>query len=150
MNKTNLTILIFFTLHTFFVTCIDCLDLWPTWLVESSPYYTPWFTLGRTLRQFYLDTYQDKFLTEPPGWFVAYDPLLPLGVIPWAVQTFVTTLLCVLELWSWEDRTVEVKWGLTGCYGPYLLISAWLFVVMSARVKDALVLQRRVGKVKGE
>lgn len=53
---------------------------------------------------------------------VADHPLVPLALLPWAVQTFVTTLLCVVELWNWEDRTTQIKWALTGCYGPYLVV----------------------------
>jgi lipid-A-disaccharide synthase-like uncharacterized protein len=77
------------------------------------------------------------------------------------VQTFVTTLLCVVELWNWEDRTTEIKWALTGCYGPYLVvcefflypkkrgmsllidIAAWVASVMYGRLKEALLLQRQ-------
>lgn len=50
------------------------------------------------------------------------DPLVPLGVTPWAVETFFTTLLCVIEIWKWDDRSQANKLGLTGCYGPYLVI----------------------------
>lgn len=48
------------------------------------------------------------------------SPLVPLGVIAWSVETFFTTLLCVVEIWGWDDRSDAQKWGLTGCYGPYL------------------------------
>lgn len=99
------------------------------------------------------------------GW--VDDPLVPLGVIPWTVETFFTTLLCVVEIWKWDDRTDAIKWGLMGCYGPYLVIceffsssssysrltsvAAWLFVVMYGRVKEALVLQRQQQvKIKGQ
>ena len=85
-------------------------------------------------------------------------------MIPWTVETFFTTLLCVIEIWGWDDRSEAIKWGLTGCYGPYLLIcksalhgfcdgrdlvtdgstvAAALFVVMYTRVKEALVWQRQ-------
>lgn len=50
------------------------------------------------------------------------SPLVPLGVIPWTVETFFTTLLCVVEIWKWDDRSDAIKWGLMGCYGPYLVI----------------------------
>lgn len=85
----DLTILVFFSLHSFFVSCVDCLDLWPQWLVQSN--YIPLFTLGGKLREFYLATYQDKFLTEQPGWFVVFTWLelafhLPVCLwVIWAV-----------------------------------------------------------------
>ncbi|KUL83191.1 hypothetical protein ZTR_10014 [Talaromyces verruculosus] len=162
-RKPDLLITIFFSLHLFFVTCVDCLDLWPDWLSGSS--YLPFFAVGRVLRDFYIETYQDKLVLEQPGWFVVFtwcelffhvpvcaavvwgliadSPLVPLGVIAWSVETFFTTLLCVVEIWGWDDRSDAQKWGLTGCYGPYLGISAALFVVMYGRVKEALVLQRQ-------
>lgn len=61
---------IFFSLHLFFVTCVDCLHLWPTWL-SSSP-YLPFFTAGRYLHDFYIATYQDKLVLEQPDWFVVF------------------------------------------------------------------------------
>ncbi|EED20694.1 integral membrane protein, putative [Talaromyces stipitatus ATCC 10500] len=163
-RKPDLLILIFFSLHIFFVTFVDCLDLWPEWL-STSP-YIPFFTAGRLLRDFYLQKYQDKFLVEQPGWFVVFTWCelgfhLPVclwvvrglwnGIIPWTVETFFTTLLCVVEIWKWDDRSEAIKWGLTGCYGPYLLISALLFVVMYGKVKEALLLQRQQQvKAKGQ
>jgi hypothetical protein len=69
-RKPDFIISIFFSLHLFFVTCVDCLDLWPTWL-SSSP-YLPFFGVGRVLRDFYLETYQDKLVVEQPGWFVVF------------------------------------------------------------------------------
>lgn len=93
MKAINLSILIFFSLHTFFIINIDCLDLWPTWLVDSP--YTPWFTLGKHLRQFYLETYQDKFLVSPPGWFVActwMEAVFHLPVCGWVLRGVLTGL----------------------------------------------------------
>lgn len=68
-RKPDLCLLIFFCLHTFFVTGIDCLDLYPTAIHNFPP-----FPHLLQLRQFYIDTYQDKFLsaTSPAQpWFVA-------------------------------------------------------------------------------
>lgn len=69
-RKPDLLIAIFFSLHLFFVTCVDCLDLWPTWLSTSA--YLPFFTAGRFLRDFYVETYQDKLILEQPDWFVVF------------------------------------------------------------------------------
>ncbi|KAH8691483.1 putative integral membrane protein [Talaromyces proteolyticus] len=158
-RKTDLALLIFFCLHTFFTSCLDCLDLYPSWIHAYPP-----FPHLLALRSFYIDTYQDKFFVDPPPWFVACtwlellyhvptciwavrglyrdEPLLPIGLIVWAVEVFITTLLCLVDIWSWVDRSTEVKWGLTGCYAPYLGISAWIVVVMYGRLKDALLGQR--------
>lgn len=53
------------------------------------------------------------------------------------METFFTTLLCVVEIWGWDDRSEAIKWGLTGCYGPYLLICESLVSRLSSHVLDA-------------
>ena len=50
----------------------------------------------------------------------ADDPLVPLYLLPWAVQTFVTTLTCLVELSSWEGLTGAEWKSLVGLYAPYL------------------------------
>lgn len=45
--------------------------------------------------------------------------MVPVHLLAWAVQTFITTLTCLMEAWGWEDRTDEQKWKLTGLYAPY-------------------------------
>lgn len=87
-RKPDLFITIFFSLHLFFVTCVDCLDLWPTWF-SSSP-YLPFFALGRYLREFYIETYQDKLVLEQPGWFVVFTWCELLFHVP----------VCVFVIWG--------------------------------------------------
>jgi hypothetical protein len=85
-RKTDFCLLIFFCLHTFCVTGIDCLELYPA-AVHS---YPP-FTHLLQLRQFYIDTYQDKFLSAAvpdQPWFVACTWMELLYHVPtcvWAV-----------------------------------------------------------------
>lgn len=70
-RKTDLSLLIFFSLHTFFVLGIDCLGLYP-----AAVHAYPPFPKLLQLRAFYIDTYQDKFLAATTHdaqqpWFVA-------------------------------------------------------------------------------
>ena len=87
-RKTDLCITVFLSLHIFFATCIDCLDLWPIWLTESA--YLPFFSLGRTLSNFYIETYQDKFVIEQPSWFVVLTWFEALFHIP----------VCAVVVWG--------------------------------------------------
>jgi hypothetical protein len=85
-RKTDLCLLIFFCVHTVCVTGIDCLELYP-----AAVHSWPPFSHLLQLRQFYIDTYQDKFLsadipTQP--WFVVATWLELVYHVPtcvWAV-----------------------------------------------------------------
>lgn len=48
-------------------------------------------------------------------------PLVPVHLLVWAVHSFVTTMTCLVDVWSWTDRTSEQKTAITGLYGPYVL-----------------------------
>lgn len=90
-RKTDLALLIFFCLHTFCVTGIDCLELYPSAIHSYFP-----FPHLLSLRQFYIDTYQDKFLSaETPDqpWFVAATWMELVYHVP-------TCLWAVWGLWS--------------------------------------------------
>lgn len=54
------------------------------------------------------------------------DPLVPLHLLVWAVQTGVTTLTCLVEAMGWEGFTREERVGLAGLYAPYLALGEWL------------------------
>lgn len=38
------------------------------------------------------------------------------------MQTVITTVACLAEVWSWTDRTQEQKSNLTMLYAPYALL----------------------------
>lgn len=114
--------------------------------VDLAPFYPssirPQFTVD--IRTWYIATYKDRLFTRPPAWFNTYmlmealyhiplslwaipallhdDPLVPLHLLLWAVQTGVTTLTCVVEAMSWEGFTGQEKGGLAQLYVPYLVL----------------------------
>lgn len=52
----------------------------------------------------------------------ADDPVVPLHLLVFAVQTGVTTLTCVADMMSWTAVTRGEKWALGALYGPYLAL----------------------------
>ncbi|KAI5293939.1 hypothetical protein KEM52_004979 [Ascosphaera acerosa] len=150
-RKADLVYLLFFVIHVAVMLCVDLVSLYPASL-------TPQVLLR--LRRFYNDTYQDKYFTDPTYWGVMFlvmeavyhlplslwairaliqdHPLIPLHLLVWAVQTAVTTLTCLADLWSWPDRTVEQKKTLTSMYGPYALFAIVLGLDMLGRLKGRL------------
>ena len=49
-------------------------------------------------------------------------PLLPVHLLIFGVQSFLTTLTCLVEVWSWPDRSVAEKQNLTSLYAPYMAL----------------------------
>lgn len=56
------------------------------------------------------------------GRIAADDPMVPVHILMWSVQTFVTTSTCLAEVWEWTDRTTEQKYNITSLYAPYILL----------------------------
>ena len=63
----------------------------------------------------------------------ADDPLIPLHLLVFAVQTGVTTLTCVADMMSWTAVTRGEKWALGALYGPYLALGESFCVLDRAR-----------------
>jgi hypothetical protein len=101
--------------------------------------------LAHQIRAFYVSSYNDKFFAEaPPPWFTAFiamelfyhaplslwaipalirdNAMVPVHLLAFGVQAFVTSLACLVQVWSWEDRTVEQKRSITMLYGPYVAL----------------------------
>ena len=55
------------------------------------------------------------------------DPLTPLALLIFGIETSVTTLVCLAEMRSWEELSKEQRgWeGLGGMYGGYLAVGEW-------------------------
>lgn len=49
------------------------------------------------------------------------DPLVPLHLLIWAVETAMSTLTCLVEAAVWESLTREEKSALAQLYVPYLV-----------------------------
>lgn len=50
------------------------------------------------------------------------DPLVPIHLLVFGFQSFLTSWTCLCEVWAWEDRTVAEKQNLTTLYGPYVAL----------------------------
>lgn len=59
------------------------------------------------------------------------DPLVPLHLLIFAIQTFLTTFTCLLDMWSWSDRSHEEKVNLSWLYFPYLAFGKFLLLLLS-------------------
>jgi len=134
-------------------------------LVDLTPMYPlalkPQFLT--TLRTWYITTYQDQFFTAPPAWFDAFmwmeacyhlplsiwavralkrnDPLVPVHLLIYSVQTAMTTLTCIVDFLSWDVET-KVKADLGGLYGPYLAFSLVMGHDMFGRLKAKILSSR--------
>jgi hypothetical protein len=50
------------------------------------------------------------------------DPLVPVHLLVFGFQSFLTSWTCLMEVWDWEDRTTAEKRNLTSLYGPYVAL----------------------------
>lgn len=48
--------------------------------------------------------------------------MVPVHLLAWGVQSFATTITCLVEVWGWADRTVAEKQNITMLYGPYAAV----------------------------
>lgn len=53
-------------------------------------------------------------------------PMVPVHLLIFGVQAFVTSLTCLVDMWSWEDRSVAEKQQITTLYGPYVALGRCL------------------------
>lgn len=150
-------------------TVIDAAPLLPSFLQID---------LSRQLREFYVNTYNDKFFEHPaPVWFVVFitmeiwyhaplsiwaigallrgshpptswirgnasvdamlmradDPMVPVHLLVFGVQSFVTSLPCLAEVWGWTDRTLVEKQNLTMLYSPYVALGTFAYPLVQLK-----------------
>ncbi|KAJ5888994.1 hypothetical protein N7495_009035 [Penicillium taxi] len=151
-RKRDCAYLLFFASHIPIIFLIDTVPLQPQWMVSD---------LSRGLRDFYISTYRDKFFEVPaPTWFTAFiwmellyhvplslwavwallrdHPMLPVHLLIFAVQAFVTSWTCLWDVWTWEDRSREEKLNITSLYGPYVALGALMALDMVIRLRGRL------------
>ncbi|CAL5874197.1 uncharacterized protein PFLUO_LOCUS8485 [Penicillium psychrofluorescens] len=113
------------------------------------------------LREFYISSYRDKFFEEPaPTWFTVFiwmellyhvplslwsirgllrnHPMVPVHLLVFGVQAFVTSLTCLADVWAWPDRSVAEKRQITTLYGPYVALGAIMALDMGTRLRRQL------------
>lgn len=65
--------------------------------------------------------------------------MVPVHLLAFGVQSFVTSLPCLAEIWSWTDRSLDQKQNLTMLYAPYVALGK-LALFVSYRRWDTLTL----------
>ncbi|KAK5690062.1 hypothetical protein LTR97_012547 [Elasticomyces elasticus] len=150
-RKRDLVYLLFFCIHIPVIFLVDTFPLWPTSLRPD---------FMQDIRTFYITTYQDRFFTQPPSWFMLYvwlellyhvplslwaigailrdDPRLPIHLIVFATVTAITTSTCIADYMSWSSFTSTQKVELGKLYVPYLALSIFMGVDMYARLTSRL------------
>ncbi|MCJ1476073.1 hypothetical protein MMC13_004738 [Lambiella insularis] len=154
-RKRDLFYLCFFAVHIAVMLLVDLTPLYPAALKPA--------VLMR-LRAWYVTTYHDQFFTAPPAWFEAYmwleagyhlplsvwvvgalgrdDPLVPIHLLVYSVQTAMTTLTCIVDYMSWNVG-LKTKMDLGALYGPYLLLSLGMGYDMFGRLKQKVLSSER-------
>lgn len=56
----------------------------------------------------------------------ADHPLVPVHLLIFGVEAFVTSLTCLVDMWTWPDRSIAEKQQLTALYGPYVALGRLL------------------------
>ncbi|OQE18482.1 hypothetical protein PENFLA_c021G10468 [Penicillium flavigenum] len=150
-RKRDLAYLLFFVTHVPIILLIDTVPLLPTFLQTN---------LSHQLREFYITTYRDKFFEDPPTWFTVFiwmellyhlpvsiwaargllkdHPLVPVHLLVFGIQAFITTLTSLVVVWSWTDRSVAEKQQLTMLYAPYMALGGFMALDMVFRLRDKL------------
>ncbi|KAL3471856.1 transmembrane protein 6/97 [Aspergillus californicus] len=155
-RKRDLMYFGFFAIHIPIILMVDAVPVLPS-LLENS--------ISLQLRDCYIDTFQDKFFEGPvPAWFTSFiwmelcyhlplsvwalgailrdDPLVPLHLLIFGFQSFITSWTCLVEVWDWKDRTVEQKQNLTMLYAPYVALGAFMALDMFLRLRARLLLDK--------
>ncbi|KAI9930230.1 hypothetical protein ASPWEDRAFT_35527 [Aspergillus wentii DTO 134E9] len=151
-RKRDLTYFLFFAIHIPLIFLVDTVPLLPSFLQTE---------LSTHIRGFYIDTFHDKFFENPaPVWFQTFiwmellyhsplslwalgallrdDPMVPVHLLVFGVQAFLTSLTCLVDLWSWTDRTETQKQNLTMLYIPYVVLGAYMALDMVCRLRGRL------------
>ncbi|KZN87464.1 putative membrane protein [Penicillium chrysogenum] len=150
-RKRDLAYLLFFVTHVPIILLIDTVPLLPSFLQTN---------LSHQLREFYITTYRDKFFEDPPTWFTVFiwmellyhlpvsiwaargllkdHPLVPVHLLVFGIQAFITTLTSLVVVWSWTDRSVAEKQQLTTLYAPYMALGGFMALDMVFRLRDKL------------
>ncbi|EAU32874.1 predicted protein [Aspergillus terreus NIH2624] len=158
-RKRDLLYFIFFVIHVPIIFLVDTVPLLPSWLVTD---------FSHTLREYYIVNYHDKFFEEAaPAWFTLFTamelvyhaplsvwaigalwrdhPLVPAHLLVFGVQSFVTSIACLAEVWTWDDRTTSQKQTLTSLYAPYVALGGFMALDMFLRLRGQI-----LGKTKRE
>ncbi|CAG8883232.1 unnamed protein product [Penicillium nalgiovense] len=68
----------------------------------------------------------------------SHHPLVPVHLLVFGIQAFITTLTSLVVVWSWTDRSVAEKQQLTMLYAPYMALGGFMVLDMVFRLRDKL------------
>ncbi|CZR62660.1 related to integral membrane protein [Phialocephala subalpina] len=138
-----------------------CMSIPIMFLMDLQALYPPSLVPAfmENLKSFYINTYNDQFFINTPLFFKTFmwteilyqapvslwaipallrnDPKVPVVLLPFATLVFLTTLTCVVDMWSWSVP-LEQKIELSKLYGPYLVLPAYMGVDMCLRLLDTI------------
>ncbi|KAL2061517.1 hypothetical protein VTL71DRAFT_6894 [Oculimacula yallundae] len=136
-----------------------CISLPMMFIMDLQAIYPPSIVPGfmKALDDYYINSHYDQFFVHKPPFFRAFiwsevffqapvmlwslgalrqaSPKLPIVLLPFATLVFITTATCIFEYSFWEIP-FEHKIHLTTLYGPYLALSAFMFVDMIIRLNN--------------
>ncbi|KAF4629943.1 hypothetical protein G7Y89_g8207 [Cudoniella acicularis] len=140
---------------------VDLQTIYPPFLLAKAPYFI------HDLKAWYINTYNDRFFVEPPLFLEVFtyteliiqmpvivwsiyglyknSPKIPLVLLPYAVLVSITTLTCIVEIWSWPTPTSE-KIELMKLYSPYFILPTFMGVDMFLRLNNILPRYRSTAK----
>ncbi|KAF1913130.1 transmembrane protein 6/97 [Ampelomyces quisqualis] len=148
-RKRDLVYLIFFIIHIPVMLAFDLSGYYPPQIKPD------WMS---SLRSYYTTTYGDRFFSNPPAWFhvllfleltfhlplslwavpalLRNDARIPLALLVFGLETSVSTLVCLAEMWSWEELSGAQRGvgGLGGMYGGYLALGVFMTLDCYARL----------------
>ncbi|KAG4024951.1 hypothetical protein MFRU_077g00180 [Monilinia fructicola] len=149
-RKLDLLYLVYFIIHIPVMFLMDLQTLYP-------PSLTPTFLTS--IKNFYITTYNDQFFISPPSYFILFtwlellvhvpvsfwairallrdSPQTPLLLLPYSLETFLTTLICMHEYLYWP-LSARQKIDLTTLYGPYILLSLIMCIDMYKRLSHTI------------
>ncbi|EMD64759.1 hypothetical protein GGP41_002968 [Bipolaris sorokiniana] len=157
-RKKDLGYLVFFVIHLPVMLAFDLTGFYPLSIKPT------WMT---TVREWYVATYGDRFFYATPTWFsvvtfleliyhlpvtlwaipalLRNDPRVPLVLLVFALETSITTLVCVSEMLSWEELTPAQRGlqGLGGMYGGYLVAGIFMMLDCYARLDQMIARQHK-------
>ncbi|KAG4436266.1 hypothetical protein IFR05_008248 [Cadophora sp. M221] len=147
-RKRDLAYLIHFSISLPLMFLVDMQALYPVSIVPG---------FMKALKFYLINTHHDQFFVHTPPFFRAFiwsevlyqapvmlwslgalrraSPKIPIVLLPYAAIIFITTATCMFEYSFW-DIPLQHKIDLTTLYGPYLALSAFMFVDMSIRLNN--------------
>ncbi|KAH8659330.1 transmembrane protein 6/97 [Tricladium varicosporioides] len=152
-RKRDLIYFTSFIIHLPFVFLVDLQTIYHPSILAILPQFF------HDIKSYYISNFNDRFFIETPLYFEVFaytelafqlpimvwaiyglykdSPKVPLVLLPWAILVSLTTLVCIVEIWSWPSPTTE-KVELMKLYVPYLILPTVMGADMYLRLNDTI------------